>query len=337
MPGPVSGRRARDSPLALNLELSPTIKICRLQLGPQKLLFTFHIVHSTMNNMKIEQKLKVFYDGLCKVCSAEIAHYQKQQGSENIEFIDICSGYFNASAEGLNPIEAHKVMHVRRTDGSMAIRVDAFIEIWKVLPKFKWLARLAQKPLVRFGLDAGYNLFSQIRPWLPRKQAANDCSNSPYCEVKMHKLPVDFFSEVYATGEFEKPWSINSRAQQADCAIPPEFGGTGDGFSPEDLFLQSLMNCFTGTFKVYAKASRISFSSLSIKGQLIVDQDATKKVFMKTVHLDIEIRTEDRPHRIETIVAKTLRDGFILNSVKSEIFHKLAILTNSSENCFKNL
>ncbi len=138
-----------------------------------------------MNYMKSkESKIQVFYDGLCKVCSTEIAHYQRQAGSDKIEFINICSSQFDAVKEGVNPIDVHKVMHVRRADGSLAIKVDAFIEIWNALPKYQRLARLANKPFVRKGLDAGYSFFAIIRPWLPRKKATDDCSESPYCEVK---------------------------------------------------------------------------------------------------------------------------------------------------------
>ena len=40
---------------------------------------------------------------------------------------------------------------------------------------------------------------------------------------------------------------------------------------------------------------------------------------MKAVHLDILISDVDRPDRLEAVVAKVIRDGFILNSIKSEI------------------
>ncbi len=138
-----------------------------------------------MNYMKSkESKIQVYFDGLCKVCSTEISHYQRQIGSENMDFIDICSKQFDAAKEGVNPVEVNKVMHVRRADGTLAIKVDAFIEIWNALPKYKRLAQLANRPLVRKGLDAGYCFFTVIRPWLPRKKATDDCSESPYCEVK---------------------------------------------------------------------------------------------------------------------------------------------------------
>lgn len=144
--------------------------------------------------------------------------------------------------------------------------------------------------------------------------------------LKMDKLPMDFSSEATATGNFDDSWNISSGAAQSTCAIPREFGGSGGGFSPEDLFLQALMNCFVGTFKVYAKVSKINFSKVSVSGKLTVDQDSSKKISMKTAVLDIEVFGVDRPDRIETIVAKTLREGFILNSVKTEILHSLRIL-----------
>ncbi len=134
--------------------------------------------------MKSQNKITVFYDGLCKVCSKEINHYKKQQGADQIEFIDICSDSFDAHALGLDPKKIHKVMHVRRADGSMATRVDAFIEIWKYLPKYRQLVNFANNRVLRVALETGYTLFTVIRPLLPRHNKVNECSDSPYCEIK---------------------------------------------------------------------------------------------------------------------------------------------------------
>jgi predicted DCC family thiol-disulfide oxidoreductase YuxK len=137
-----------------------------------------------MNNMNNQAEIKVYFDGLCKVCSKEIDHYKKQPGAQQIEFIDICSAQFDAGKEGLDPFQVHKVMHVKRKDGTLATRVDAFIEIWKVIPKYNWLARLANKKSVKMALEAGYSGFAAFRPFLPRKASPVDCQDSPYCEVK---------------------------------------------------------------------------------------------------------------------------------------------------------
>ncbi len=141
----------------------------------------------------------------------------------------------------------------------------------------------------------------------------------------MYKLPIDFLSEANASGSYEDAWAINSGNYKTVAAIPSEFGGFSGGFSPEDLFLQSMINCFIGTFKVYAKASKIAFTQISVTGKLMVDQGEAGKVIMKKAFLKIKVQGSDRPDRIETLVAKTFRDGFILNSVKTEIQHSLEV------------
>ena len=131
------------------------------------------------------ENLKVYYDGLCKVCSREIEHYKKQQGASLIDFVDICSGEFDAQKEGLDPHQVHKVMHARTPDGSVVTRVNAFVEIWKRIPRYHFLARWSAKPGVMAILNLGYSGFAVIRPWLPRYKNSQECSDSPYCEVKI--------------------------------------------------------------------------------------------------------------------------------------------------------
>lgn len=139
----------------------------------------------------------------------------------------------------------------------------------------------------------------------------------------MHNLPLEFKALATANSNFNQTWTINSGANQAVCAIPPEFGGDGGGFSPEDLFLQAAINCFVGTFKVIAKLSKISFELVQVNGTLIVDKNEGGKVVMKKIHFEISLSGVDRPERIETVVSKTIKDGFILNSIKSEVTHSL--------------
>ena len=38
---------------------------------------------------KQNKKLSVYYDGKCRVCSAEISHYMKKDKKKNICFVDI--------------------------------------------------------------------------------------------------------------------------------------------------------------------------------------------------------------------------------------------------------
>lgn len=128
-------------------------------------------------------QIKVYYDGLCVVCSSEINHYKKMNGSENIDFIDITSSDFRADVEGLDPQKVHEELHAKDAFGQLHVGVDAFILIWASIDKLKWLSKAAQKNLVKKILQANYSLFVKIRPYLPRRS----CETSPYCATKASK------------------------------------------------------------------------------------------------------------------------------------------------------
>jgi organic hydroperoxide reductase OsmC/OhrA len=140
----------------------------------------------------------------------------------------------------------------------------------------------------------------------------------------MNSFPMLFSSEAKGKGDYEQPWSITSGDVSSVCAIPREFGGFGGGFSPEDLFLQAAMNCFLGTFKVVVKLSKMSFSEVQVKGTLSVDKNSENKIVMKSIALEINVADFDRPDRLEAIVAKVIRDGYILNSIKSDVTFSLS-------------
>lgn len=125
-------------------------------------------------------KAKIYYDGLCILCSREMDVYRKNPESHVFEFVDITDSRFDAQAEGLDPFEVHKVMHVRSQDGSILTAVDAFTYIWSMMPSYAWMARIAQKSFIKPFLKIGYVSFARIRPLLPKKKKL--CEDSPYCE-----------------------------------------------------------------------------------------------------------------------------------------------------------
>lgn len=125
--------------------------------------------------------LTIYFDGLCRLCSAEINHYRKQSGAEKFRFVDITHSQFSAVHEGVDPFAVHKIMHVKNQAGELKTKVDAFIEIWMNLPRYKKWAAVAKFLPLRFLMDAGYELFAAVRPYLPRKK--RDCEASPYCDI----------------------------------------------------------------------------------------------------------------------------------------------------------
>ena len=107
----------------------------------------------------------VYFDGACPVCRREIAHYQRQRGADAIAWIDAASCDEAALGPGLDRSVVLQRFHVREADGTLASGAPAFVAIWRRLPAFGWLARLASLRPVLALLDAGYALFLRVRPW----------------------------------------------------------------------------------------------------------------------------------------------------------------------------
>ena len=119
-------------------------------------------------------ELKIYYDGLCPLCSREIDHYRNKDHQGLIEYIDIANSSFDAKAEGLDPENVHKRFHAKKADGTIVEGVDAFIEIWKTLKVFKPLKAMAESKVARPVFDIGYNVFAKIRPLLRKNECEAD-------------------------------------------------------------------------------------------------------------------------------------------------------------------
>jgi predicted DCC family thiol-disulfide oxidoreductase YuxK len=124
--------------------------------------------------------VKVYYDGLCVLCSAEINHYRKRMKDQSVEWVDISSASFDPLSHGVDPVDVHVNMHVKVGD-KLHIGVDAFIAMWPHIPGYAWAGRLGKTPIFRFMMQQGYAVFSRLRPYLPRRKSA-DCDNGA-CEI----------------------------------------------------------------------------------------------------------------------------------------------------------
>jgi predicted DCC family thiol-disulfide oxidoreductase YuxK len=119
--------------------------------------------------------LTIYYDGLCPLCSREMAHYRKRVTGDSVQFVDITEPNFDAAAAGVDPARVHRLMHVK-LDGEMRVGLDAFIAIWDAVPGYRWLARTARLPGVYLLMSIVYHVFAWVRPWLSRRKRA-DCSS----------------------------------------------------------------------------------------------------------------------------------------------------------------
>lgn len=122
--------------------------------------------------------LKVFYDGLCPLCSREIDHYRGYDNAYRIDFIDIANPNFKPESEGLSGKDIHKKFHVKTEEGKIISGVDAFIEIWKTLEIWVPMQKLSDNSWTRPFFEAGYFVFAKIRPLFRNNECTTD-----YCQT----------------------------------------------------------------------------------------------------------------------------------------------------------
>ena len=136
----------------------------------------------------------------------------------------------------------------------------------------------------------------------------------------MSKYPMFFKARVESLSGIQTPW--DSKAMSVDAglqmAIPAEFEGPGGGFSPEDLYVMALQNCFVATFKVFAEKSRLAYESLRVESELTVDRDEAGRPWMARCVFAVYLEGCVQIENAKRILARTSENCMILNSVKTE-------------------
>lgn len=111
--------------------------------------------------------LTVYYDGACPLCSAEIAHYRRQQGADTLCFVNVAEP--TACGPDLSHAQALARFHVRDAEGRLLSGAAAFACLWQHMPRWRWLGRVAACPPVLALLELGYRAFLPLRPALSRR------------------------------------------------------------------------------------------------------------------------------------------------------------------------
>ena len=95
--------------------------------------------------------MKVYFNNSCKICKAEIDLYKKERIQE-IDWVDITNNSLAEKETSKNSKELLRRLHVKEGE-KINQGAEAFLVIWKKMPKYKFLYNFLRLPLI-------FNIFS---------------------------------------------------------------------------------------------------------------------------------------------------------------------------------
>lgn len=113
----------------------------------------------------------VLFDGSCPMCRREISAYQKLSSRTPIDWVDVSQADAILPA-GVSKQQALARLHVQTAEGQWVHGAGAFVALWRQLPGWRHLARLAHVPGMLTLMEWMYRQFLRVRPWIQRRLRA---------------------------------------------------------------------------------------------------------------------------------------------------------------------
>ncbi len=102
-------------------------------------------------------------------------------------------------------------------------------------------------------------------------------------------------------------------------AIPPEFGGPGGGYSPEDLFALAALNCLIATYKVYAEKVGLKYREISGVAKLTIDKPDKHPLAITHIDIDMKVTGAEDKGKTEKILEDAKRGCLVENAMKVDL------------------
>ena len=115
-------------------------------------------------------------------------------------------------------------------------------------------------------------------------------------------------------------FSVDELAE-LQVAAPPQFGGPPGVWSPEHLFVASVVSCYLTTFLAIAKNSNYDFLGFECDAEGILEQDEDRRYQISEIILRpcLELPQGANPERAERILQKAENACLISRSIRSRV------------------
>jgi len=105
-----------------------------------------------------------------------------------------------------------------------------------------------------------------------------------------------------------------------ETAPPKNFGGPGDIWSPEDLFVATIADCFLMTFKAVSSLSKLDWISLDVDAEGALDKVDSKLQFTDVIlNVVLKIPSDGNEERAIRLMQKAEQNCLVTNSIKTKV------------------
>ena len=131
--------------------------------------------------------------------------------------------------------------------------------------------------------------------------------------------PVIFTAELHWTGDTLGVVSSHS-LESLQVSTPPEFGGPEGEWSPEHLFLSSIISCFMSTYLVFVNKMKIENTGFecTATGQIEIVDGKYKFTYIH-IYPKAFVGNDDDVERAKVAMEKAKKYCLISNSINAEI------------------
>ncbi|WOX05521.1 OsmC family protein [Microbulbifer pacificus] len=103
-------------------------------------------------------------------------------------------------------------------------------------------------------------------------------------------------------------------------APPAQFGGPGDHWSPEDLLVAAVADCFILTFRAIAKFNGLEWTALDCSATGTLDKDGRKTCFTAfEVNAKLEVPEGTDLEKAQKLLEKSEQSCLVTNSLNAEV------------------
>ncbi len=105
-----------------------------------------------------DYQMKVFFNNSCKICRSEINLYKKEN-IKDIDWVDITNNSDAEKETFRNDKELLRRLHVKE-NGKIIQGAEAFLYVWKKIPKYKFLYKFFKLPIIFTIFKYGYEIIA---------------------------------------------------------------------------------------------------------------------------------------------------------------------------------